>query len=126
MLVSWRAASTVVPKITLVIGAGACRGPLDARRGAKSIGLFAIKRKCDRKTACCAVEYWSSSSEENLKEGRTTATNKPTERNKDLSVIVLIKPAASGFKNLLHTAANHFFCLPLQTGNTLGEVEDTP
>ena len=31
------------------------RGPLGARCGAKSIGLFAIKRKCDRKTACCAV-----------------------------------------------------------------------
>jgi hypothetical protein len=55
MLLSWRATSTVAQKTTLVIGAGACRGPLDARRGAKSIGLFAIKRKCDQKTACCAV-----------------------------------------------------------------------
>ena len=50
------------------------------------------------------------------------ATNKPTERNKDLSVIVLIKPAASGFKNLLHTAANQFFCLHQQTRPVLVEV----
>jgi hypothetical protein len=39
-------------------------------------------------------------------------------------VIVLIKPAASGFKKLLHTAANQFFCLQQQTGDTLGEDED--
>jgi hypothetical protein len=40
--VSWRARFTVVQKLTLVIGVGACRGPLDVRCGAKSIGLFAI------------------------------------------------------------------------------------
>ena len=31
-------ASTVAQKEALAIGAGACRGPLHARRGAKSIG----------------------------------------------------------------------------------------
>jgi hypothetical protein len=39
-------------------------------------------------------------------------------------VIVLIQePAASGFKHLLHTAANQFFCLPLQTRGVLVEVQ---
>ena len=33
---------TVAQKPSLVIGVGACRGPLHARCGAKSIGLFAI------------------------------------------------------------------------------------
>jgi hypothetical protein len=42
---------TVAQKTTLVIGVGACRGPLDARCGAKSIGLFAMQRKSDRKNA---------------------------------------------------------------------------
>ena len=39
----------VAQKPTLVIGVGACRGPLDARCGAKYIGLFAMQRKSDRK-----------------------------------------------------------------------------
>jgi hypothetical protein len=58
--------------------------------------------------------------------GRTTATNTPTERNKDLSVIVLIQPAASGDKLSLDGdgAANQFFCLQQETGDVLGEVED--
>jgi hypothetical protein len=42
---------TVAQKPTLVIGVGACRDPLDARHGAKSIGLFAMQRKSDRKIA---------------------------------------------------------------------------
>jgi hypothetical protein len=41
----------VAQKTALVIGVGACRGPLDARCGAKSIGLFAMQRKSDRKFA---------------------------------------------------------------------------
>jgi hypothetical protein len=41
-------------------------------------------------------------------------------------VIVFIKLAASGDENWLDGAANQIFCLPLQTGDTLGEVEDTP
>ena len=80
-------------------------------------------------------EYSSSSSEANLKEGRTTAANKPTERNKDLSVIALIKPAASGFKNLLHTAANQFsaftnkhgpFCCAMNTRETSNSSQLCP
>jgi hypothetical protein len=71
-----------------------------------------------------ALAYPSSSLEEKLKDGRTSVTNKPTERNKDLPVIAFIKPAASSNKNGLHRAANQFFCLPLQTGDVLGEVED--
>jgi hypothetical protein len=35
-------ASAVAQKPTLVIGVGACRGPMHARCGAKSIGIFAI------------------------------------------------------------------------------------
>jgi hypothetical protein len=42
---------TVTQKTTLAIGIGACRGSLDARFGAKSIGLFAMQRKSDRKIA---------------------------------------------------------------------------
>jgi hypothetical protein len=40
---------TVAQKTNLVIGIGACRGLLDARCGAKYIGLFAMQRKSDRK-----------------------------------------------------------------------------
>ena len=46
---------TVAQKPTLVIGVGACCGPLDARCGAKSIGLFAIRKKSDAKIASWAV-----------------------------------------------------------------------
>jgi hypothetical protein len=51
LFVSWcaRFAFTVAQKPTLVLGVDACRGPLDARLGAKSIGLFAMQRKSDRK-----------------------------------------------------------------------------
>jgi hypothetical protein len=55
MLVSWRTRFTVAQKPALVIGVGACRGPLHARCGAKSIDLFAIQKKSDRKTALWAV-----------------------------------------------------------------------
>jgi hypothetical protein len=41
----------VAQKAALVIGIGACRGPLDARCGAKYFGLFAMQRKSDRKFA---------------------------------------------------------------------------
>jgi hypothetical protein len=51
MLVSWRARFAVAQKITLVLGAVGCRGPLDARRVAKDFGLFAIPRKSDREIA---------------------------------------------------------------------------
>jgi hypothetical protein len=54
--------------------------------------------------------------------GRTTATNKPTERNKELSAIVLIQPAASGDKLSLDGAANQFCCLHQQTRPVLGEI----
>jgi hypothetical protein len=74
---------TAAQKTTLVIGIGACRGPLDARCGAKYIGLFVMQRKSNRNLASeppfhqsLAHEYSSSSEEENLKEGRTTATKK--------------------------------------------------
>jgi hypothetical protein len=96
---------TAAQKTTLVIGIGACRGPLDARCGAKYIGLFMMQRKSNRKLASeppfhqnLAHEYPSSSEEANLTEGRTTATKNNTERNLGLSVIVFIKPAASGDK----------------------------
>ena len=39
-------------------------------------------------------------------------------------MIVLIQPAAIGFKNLLHTAANQFLCLHQETRDVLVEVED--
>jgi hypothetical protein len=61
-----------------------------------------------------------------LKDGRTSATKAATQRNKDLSAIVVVKPTASGDKLSLDGAANQFFSLPLQTRDALGEVEDAP
>jgi hypothetical protein len=41
----------------------------------------------------------------------------------DLSVVVLIKPAASGYKNGLHEAATQFSCLQQETRRVLVEVQ---
>jgi hypothetical protein len=51
------AAQRLFPSLgyALVIGVVGCRGPLDARRGAKSFGLFAIQRNSDRK-----IVFWAS------------------------------------------------------------------
>jgi hypothetical protein len=47
---------TVAQNTALAIGVVGCRDPLDARFGAKSIGLFAIQKKSgDRKIAFWAV-----------------------------------------------------------------------
>jgi hypothetical protein len=51
MLVSWRARFTVAQKPTLVIGVGAYRGLLHARRGAKSIHWVIRDAKKDAKIA---------------------------------------------------------------------------
>jgi hypothetical protein len=98
------------------------RGPLDARCGAKSIGLFAIQKKSDRKTALWAVVASKLDSRISIvllrgkSEGGTTECHEqPTEGNKGLSVVDLIQLVITLLPYRFHEAANQFFSLQQQT-----------
>jgi hypothetical protein len=105
------------------------RGPLDARCGAKSIGLFAIQKKSDRKTALWAVVASKLDSRMSIvllrskSEGGTTECHeRTTEGNKGLSVVILIQLVITLLPYRFHEAANQFFSLQQQTWRVLVEV----
>jgi hypothetical protein len=91
---------------TLAIGVGACCGPLDACYGAKSIGLFAIQRKSDRKKCILSPRFIVLL--RGKSEGGTNDCRENTEQNMGLSVLVLKQVAASGELHGLHKAGTQF------------------